>query len=295
MTVTLKNDLLAVEIDSRGAELKSILNIRTGQQYLWQGDPAFWGRCSPVLFPIVGAVWDGKFAVDGQNYPMSQHGFARDREFELIDDPDSESEVWFRLSADDDTMKIYPFRFRLEIGYSLIGERLSVMWRVENTDSREMVFQIGAHPAFNYPEFSAADPVHGYFNFDGDEFVSQLIEKDGCIGTSTRVITTDSDGMFPLGPSTFDDDALVFANRQVGRVSLLDKHRRPYLTLLFSSPVVGLWSPVGKNAPFVCIEPWWGRADRVGFNGDFFDREYINRLPAGETFRAGYMIIVDNL
>lgn len=296
MTVTLKNDLLTVEINSHGAELKSIRNNRNGYEYLWQGDPAYWGRRSPVLFPIVGAVWNGELRIDGLIYPMSQHGFARDCEFELIDgDDDCDSEAWFRLTSDADSLKVFPYGFRLEIGYSLMGERISVMWRVINTDTRDIAFQIGAHPAFNLPEFSPSDSVHGYFNFDGRDFVSQTIEKGGCIGKSDRIVTTDEDGMYPIGSSTFDSDALIFACHQVSRVSLLDKQCRPYLTLLFSAPVVGLWSPPQKNAPFVCIEPWWGRADRVEYTGEFVNREYVNRLSVGDIFSVGYMIIVDNL
>lgn len=294
MKVTLSNDVLTVVIDSHGAELQSIMNNRTRQEYLWQGDKAFWGRRSPVLFPIVGAVWNGVFRMDGREYPMGQHGFARDSEFEVMQDA-AENEAWFALESSDYTLAMFPGQFRLEIGYALQGERLSVMWRVRNIGNEDLCFQIGAHPAFNYPDYSAGDAVHGYFNIDGRELKAQFIETKGCVGTMERIVKLDEDGIMPLDARTFSDDALIFAEGQVRRVSMLDKNKAPYLTLLFRSPVVGLWSPPAGNAPFVCIEPWWGRCDRVGFAGDFSEREYMNRISPADEFTAGYVIIIDNI
>lgn len=294
MIQSLTNDLLTVEIASHGAELQNIVNNRTQYRYLWQGDKAFWGRRSPVLFPIVGSVWGGRFLMDGNVYPMSQHGFARDRDFKPVSDaPDGEA--WFVLESDDDTLAVYPRRFRLEIGYSLHEARIGVMWRVTNLDRCPMQFQIGAHPAFNYPDFSAGDSVHGYFCFDSaGPLVSEVIDRNGCVGSETVSVDTDADGLLPVTASIFSRDALIFGSHQVHRVSMLDKNRAPYLTLLFQAPLVGLWSP-SSDAPFACIEPWWGRCDRVGFEGDFSKREYVNTLAPGDTFSASYMIIIDNV
>ncbi len=294
MKQTLSNDLLTITIDTLGAELRNITANRTRHEYLWQGDPAFWGRRSPVLFPIVGAVSRGSYSMDGNTYAMSQHGFARDREFSIIDSA-NENEAWFSLEADDTTLPIYPRRFRLEIGYALHETRISVMWRVTNLDTRTMHFQIGAHPAFNYPAFNPADSLHGFFDTDArDTLVSQVIAQNGCVGSEDIEIDIDADRLLPITESTFSRDAIILANRQVHRVSLLDTQKSPYITLLFDSPLVGLWSPSPK-APFVCIEPWWGRCDRLGFDGDFSDREYINTLEPGQTFTASYTILVDNI
>lgn len=293
MIQTLKNDLLTVKVSTHGAELQNITDNRTGYEYLWQGDSRFWGRRSPVLFPIVGAVWEGRYEMDGREYAMGQHGFARDCEFEVMD-VDAEDEVWFALESSEETLKKYPRKFRLEIGYQLQGERLRVMWRVRNLDDREMSFQIGAHPAFNYPAFDANDAVHGYFSVDGRNLESRIIEEKGCVGEHIKGVELDSEGMMPITGSTFTDDALIFEKGQLHRVSLLDKERSPYLTMLFSSPLVGLWSP-SAQAPFVCIEPWWGRCDSIGYRGDFSAREYMNHLAPGETFEATYLIIVDSI
>lgn len=293
MIQCIENNLLRVEVSTFGAEVQSITDKRTGREYLWHGDPAFWKRRSPVLFPIVGSVWDGRFKMDGKECVMSQHGFARDMEFEPVaDTPDDE--LWYRLDADDATLALYPRRFTLEVGYRLTGERITVMWRVTNRDDREMSFQIGAHPAFNLPDFRKADNVHGYLAVDGRDLTSEVIGKAGCVGSRTKAVTTDSESMIPIEASTFADDALIIGGSQVRRVSLLDKDRMPVLTLFFSAPYVGLWAP-GPEAPFVCIEPWYGRADAEGFEGDFASREVVNTLAPGAVFDASYMIIIDNV
>ena len=294
MKITLTNDVLAVVIDTHGAELQSIDNIRTGRHYLWHGDKAYWGRRSPVLFPIVGSLWDGTFRMDGKEYGLGQHGFARDMEFAVMENV-PENEAWFVLEANDETMMKYPRNFRLEIGYSLIGERVTVMWRVVNNDALRMSFQIGEHPAFNYPDFSSADPIHAYFTTDGGKILySQIIAEKGCIGDETMEVKADSDGLVPVTGATYSRGALIFADNQVHRVSMLSKDKRPYVTLMFSAPLVGLWSPSGQ-APFMCIEPWWGRADKVGYEGEFAERQYVNHLEPGETFEASYMMIFDEV
>lgn len=293
MKQILKNYLLTVEIDSLGAELQSIVDNRSGYQYLYQGDSPFWGRRSPVLFPIVGSVWDGKFIMDGKEYAMGQHGFARDSEFSVMDDV-PEDEAWFCLEATESTLSNYPRRFRLEIGYQLIAERLKVMWRVTNLDDKKMSFQIGAHPAFNYPDFKAFDPVHSYLLFDRKPTSTQLIKEKGCIGNDEMPVTLDDDGMLPVTAGTFDINTIVLADSSVRRVSVLDKSHTPYLSLMFDAPVVGIWSP-SPDAPFMCIEPWFGRADRIGFCSEFSEREYVNHLAPGEVFEASYMIVFENI
>lgn len=293
MQQTLKNELLTVSIDSLGAELAGVTDNRTNHQFLYQGNTDFWDRRSPVLFPLIGNVWNGVFRMDGKEWPMGQHGFARDKEFTIMEGmPDDEA--WFAFESDDATLAVYPRRFRLEIGYRLHETRLTVMWRVRNLDDKEMSFHIGAHPGFYYPDFNPSDPVHGYLLFDRTSLTTQLIKEKGCIGEETMEVATDSEGMVPIKSDTFDIDTIILADSQVHRVSLLGKDRRPYLSVLFDAPVVGIWSKC-HQAPYVCIEPWWGRADRIGFEGDFSEREYAETLAPGETFSASYMIIFERV
>lgn len=293
MGYKLENTLLELEVSAQGAELQNIRNKRTGFEYLWQGNPAYWKRRSPVLFPIVGAVWNGKFRMDGKTYEMGQHGFARDMVFTPVSDcPDDE--LWFRLESSPKTLERFPREFRLEIGYKLDDTRISVMWRVENIGDKELPFQIGAHPAFNIPGFNADDAVHGYFAFDTNNLVAELISEKGCVGDETFRPALDTEGMLPIQSDTFSHDALIFGGGQLHRVSLLDKEKQPLLTALFRSPYMGLWAP-GSDAPFVCIEPWYGRADSVGYEGDFSSRHQMNRLAPGAVFNASYMLIIDNI
>lgn len=245
------------------------------------------------MFPIVGAVWEGKFAMDGHGWPMCQHGFARDCDFVSVEDA-PEDEAWFMLESNDETLAKYPRKFCLEIGYRLQEARIEVMWRVKNLDTRGMDFQIGAHPAFNYPDFMASDLVHGYFQMGFSPLTAQVIGSKGCVSSERVAVEMDSEGMLPLTGKTFERDAIILADKQVRRVSMLTKERTPYLTLLFDAPVVGLWSPKA-DAPFVCIEPWWGRADSEGYEGEFADRQWVNHLEPGHTFEASYTIIIDNL
>lgn len=292
MIQTLTNGIITIKVKLIGAELISIVENTTGKEYLWQADPTYWKRHSPILFPIVGGLWDGKFFHNGKEYSMSQHGFARDNEFELIES--TENEVRYRLVSSHETYQAYPFSFQLEVGYRLKGNRVEVFWVVKNTDKSEIYFQIGAHPAFYYPDFNANTEERGYFSFDKSENLEYiLIEEKGCVSTSkVYPLHLTEDGLLPIKPNIFDKDALILENSQVKTVSLLDNNKKKTISLHFMAPVVGLWSPPHKNAPFVCIEPWYGRCDRVGYSGEFRDRDWMNRLDAGKTFEASYDIEV---
>lgn len=164
MKKTLSNNLLTIQVSPHGAELSSIVANATGKEFLWQADPAFWKRHSPVLFPIVGSVWNNEYRHNGKTYKLSQHGFARDREFELIKETDTE--LRFRLQENEETLQIYPFPFCLEIGYKLAGNQIEVLWYVKNTGNEELHFQIGAHPAFYFPDYDKEDQKRGFFAFD---------------------------------------------------------------------------------------------------------------------------------
>lgn len=284
---TLSNSELTLRVSSHGAELTSI--VRNGHEYLWQADPAYWKRHSPVLFPIVGSVWQGEYRVDGQVYPLSQHGFARDMDFELIHE--SADELRYRLTDTEETRKKYPFPFVLEIGYRLRGQCIDVLWQVTNPASTDLYFQIGAHPAFYFPNYSPSDPCRGFFGFDRTEGLSYIrIAEKGCVDPDTHYPLELTDGLLPLDTHTFDIDTFILEDGQVRKVTLYDNDRHAILALHFDAPVLGLWSPPGKDAPFVCIEPWYGRCDRVNYSGEYKDRDWVNRLEPGEVFDASYTI-----
>lgn len=292
----LSDGRLSISVSSHGAELCSI--VCGGIEYLWQADPAYWKRHSPVLFPIVGSLWNGVFRYGGKEYPMSQHGFARDMDFTLVSK--TQDEIWYRLESDDSTREKYPFDFVLEIGYRLEDNAIHVMWRVHDTGDSTMYYQIGAHPAFYYPDFRPDTGHRGYFSFGrraaggGYDKVQDLeyiiIKEKGCADVQTRYRLHLDDGLLPVDTHTFDRDALIIENGQVQRVVLHAPDGRPWLALSCDAPELGLWSPVGKNAPFVCIEPWYGRCDRADFTGDISQRDWIQHLEAGKSAEMSYRI-----
>ena len=301
---SIKNEALTIKVKKHGAELASI--VCDGREYLWQADEAFWKRHSPVLFPLVGAVWGGKFRSHGEEFAMGQHGFARDMDFTLIHE--TANELRYALCSTEETLKRYPYPFRLEIGYRLEGRSVRVMWHVENPGQEVMAFQIGAHPAFYWPMLTneeieggvaameaplAGSHHRGYFQLDGGgrTMPVSVITEGGCVGNEAQV-TIDDEGYLPLDVHTFDHDALIFENSLVKRVALCGEDRKPYLTLEFTSPLVGLWSPPHKRAPFVCIEPWYGRTDPAHYTGSYEEKPWMNFLKPGEVFDVDYRIIL---
>ena len=286
---TLKNEILTVQVKEHGAELAS---IRKGSvEYLWQADPMFWGRHSPVLFPIVGSVWEKRYRVDGREFELGQHGFARDMDFTMVEG--GEDEVRYRLESTEDTLKKYPWPFVLEIAYRLHGNMIDVIWEVSNPSNEDMYFQIGAHPAFNYPDYDPQTVERGFLSFDRGEGLECIrIKEKGCVDAETLYpLDIPADGLLPLTRETFDKiDTIMLQDGQIGSVALYRTDRTPWLKLSFEAPVVGIWSPPGKNAPFICLEPWYGRCDRAGYEGDYRDRDWVNRLAPGEKFSSVYTI-----
>lgn len=287
MTI-LSNDTLRVEVSAHGAELQS---IRKGDvEYLWQGDSRYWGRRSPVLFPIVGSVWESKYRVDGTEYQLGQHGFARDMDFTLVSA--SETEVRYRLESSEETLAKYPYPFVLEIAYRLHGGCVDVIWEVSNPSDKEMFFQIGAHPAFFYPDYDQDVSGRGFFTFDRTEGIECIrIKEKGCVDAQTKWPLEMSEGRLKLEKDTFDAiDTIMIQDSQISRVNMFREDGSPWLSLSFDAPVVGIWSPPGKVAPFICIEPWYGRCDRAGYEGEYKDKDWINRLMPGERFMSVYTI-----
>lgn len=297
---TLQNEFLTAQINTHGAELRSIRDNRTGIEYLWQADASYWGRSAPVLFPFVGASKDGQYVVDGVAYPMPQHGFARDMEFVFLplEEEADQSTIWFSLASTPETLEKYPFAFELRIGYNLNGRDVKVLWEVHNTDSKEICFSIGAHPAFHCPLVHANQGAPAYFQFDGNaasrgsELLQEIKSRRLTAGLASDIVDTYAleNTSLEIRDELFTYDALVIEHHQVQSISIAGPDRKPYVTVSFDAPLVGLWSPPGKNAPFVCIEPWYGRCDRIDFEGELKDREWGNRLSVGEVFRAAYTI-----
>jgi len=221
---------------------------------------------------------------------MSQHGFARDMEFELL--RQTGDELVFVLKSGKETLEKYPFDFELAIGYRIDENNVVISWRVKNCGNKEMYFSIGGHPAFLCPIHDGDAQTDYQILFDtNDTIISSVIGNNGTLSLRKKAYALNN-GYLNITADLFDDDALIVEDNQAHRVSLCDKQRQPYLTVRFDAPLFGLWSPAKKNAPFVCIEPWYGRCDKDNFTGDLPEREWGNKLLPAEQFYAEYTVTI---
>ncbi|MBO5209457.1 MAG: aldose 1-epimerase family protein [Lachnospiraceae bacterium] len=283
------NEEITIQVDSLGAELKSLKKIKTDTEYMWDANPQFWKRTSPVLFPIVGGLHNSVYRHEGKEYPMGQHGFARDMEFQLKSQ--TNREIWFVLKSNEETLAKYPYEFKLEIGYELQESTVVVKWKVTNPSDKEMYFSIGGHPAFCCPIEEGTKQTDYSLRFDEKKEVVAGILQDGLMSSQTVTYSLQN-GELPITADLFDKDALIIENNQAHQVALVKPDGEAYLTVSFDAPLFGIWSPPGKNAPFICIEPWYGRCDANHFEGEWKEREWGQKLAAGENFKVSYQVTV---
>ena len=259
--VYLENDKLKVTIQEKGAELTSIVKKETQTEYLWNADPAYWKRHAPVLFPIVGAVKGDSYRYEGKEYKIEKHGFARDMEFTVVKTDDMEA--WFRLDATEETKKKFPFEFRLEIGYRLCDDQVETIWKVSNQDKKQMHFSIGGHPAFMCPLANKGKQSDYYLQFNTEKDLQfSLIDPDGLVISEDNILKNEN-GYVPIAENMFDNDALILADQGIHQAALCNASGEAYLTIEMDAPLFGVWRPADPGAPFVCIEPWYGRSDRI--------------------------------
>ena len=282
--IELKNEQLAILIAEMGAELQSVKDSK-GREYMWQAGEK-WPRHSPILFPIVCSVNNDTYLVDGQAYHLPRHGFARDTMFSVVSQ--SESKVTLALHESADTLKVYPYRFNLAITYRLDDNRIHVIWHVENTDSREIHFQIGGHPAFNVP----GGKLEGQIRLDNDEPMDVLKSYiDGSHDMVEEPLEADR-GVIEICNNFFRNDSVKIHKSQTHRAVLMDTNGEPAVTVDYKTPVCAFWSPFDKQAPFVCIEPWYGLGDPRDFKGEFKDKPLMNHLLPGASFMSKYEITI---
>lgn len=278
----------SIQVSSHGAELQSL--IANGREYLWQGDPAYWARRAPILFPIVGRLANDTLRIDGREYTMKQHGFARDAEFVQRDG---------KYVLSEDGRDNYPYKYELAVCYTVEGNTLTCNWQVKNCDDKTIYFQIGAHPAFMLPDYNAADEIHGYIQcYDADSnIVSPLLfnrlEGGLRVPYGTPMALLNDEKIIALTNTTFANDAIIIEANQVSKVSLFDKRGKRVMTISSTqAEAFGLWAPNKSGCPFVCIEPWCGIADRDVFHGDISERDNIHELAPNEIYEFNYLITI---
>lgn len=287
---TISNNEITVVVSPKGAELQSVKDKRTGREYLWQGDPRWWGRRSPLLFPIVGGMWDSVCRIDGQEVKLPKHGFMQDRTWRVIDEQAESVRLEYVGTVGD--FEMFPFAFKLAITYRLEGRKVVADFEVKNTGGSNLWFQFGGHPAIALPDWKEENEVDGYLRFEGEPQYLLRAREQGCTEPDHYPVPADELGLVPLCVATFANEALIFENNQVKSATVLDRNRRPVACVASSSPAWLFWSPTGVHTPFVCCEPWYGLPDKEHFNGPVSDRPFINCAHAGETWTGYYSIEV---
>lgn len=279
---------MQISVSRKGAELTSIM--ANGSEYLWQGDSAYWGRRAPILFPIVGRLADDMLRINGHEYVMKQHGFARDTDF-------AERDGWYVLTEND--RDNYPYAYELAVKYDIDGNSLVCNWQVKNRGDDAMYFQIGAHPAFLLPDFDAIDVLHGFIRFYDKKgnvllpLVHHYLDGGLRCAYGTPIALNDDKGLLALNDKTFESDALLIEGGQVASAALLDKYGHEVLRVSCpQADAFGIWAPNKPGCPFVCIEPWCGIADKKGFSGDVSERDCIHSLAPQETYEFTYLITI---
>lgn len=279
MTYTLKNKNYTLEIDSLGAELKS--SKYKNEEYLHIGDDTYWSRSSPVLFPIIGKLKDDKYTYKGKEYFMSKHGFARNSNFELIEQ--SSTSLSFLLCENESTLKVFPFSFSLKLTYILEEDGFFIKYDVNSSD--DILFSLGAHPAF----LLKADINETYLEFQEKEQKDLLCLNldNGCVEARKKEYLNSN--ILKLKSDIFKDDALIFEALKSKTISLKNtKNKKSVSVTSDSFTHIGFWAPL--KAPFVCIEPWCGIADDINTNHKFEDKKALVKLKSKEVFKRTMLI-----
>lgn len=280
MEIQLKNTEFVIKINSKGAELVSMQKKETSREYIWDGNPKFWDKHSPVLFPIVGTLKDNCYFYKNQKYELSRHGFARGLEFEITEQ--TENRVIFCLKATEETRTKFPFEFELQINYQLVDTKLSIKYKITNHDTTKMPFSIGAHPAF-----SLVENFENYtLEFEIQENLNSFVLENDLISNSYPIILKDK--KMPLTYSIFEKDALIFKKLDSKKITILENNK-PLLAVDFDDfKNLGIWTKT--NAKFICIEPWLGYSDVINASGNIFEKEGILTLEPNKSFECEFSI-----
>ena len=289
---SLKNDLLQINIKSKGAELCNITSVKNNTEFMWQANPKIWGSHAPNLFPIIGSMKNDNYIYNGKSYPMTKHGFARHNDnFKIKNQTDSS--ITFSLVSSDDLYAMYPFLFEFEITYTLSKNRLTINHTVTNSDKKPLYFSLGGHPAFNCPLSKDETYTDYYLEFEKTEnSKSYLLNmNNGLLTKKTKPVFSEGNRI-NLRPDLFIEDALIFKDLKSRIVSLKHNTKGNVLTVAFEDfKQLGVWAK--PNAPYVCIEPWLGIADNETTDQNIETKEGILKLEAGSVFNASYSIEIE--
>ncbi len=289
MDYTIKNNMIEVVISDHGAEVQSVKGAHTGEEYMWQADPEIWGRHAPVLFPIVGRLKNDEYQYQGKTYHMGQHGFARDCDFEV--ENHTQESITFLLKDNEKTREMYPFKFEFRVNYNLMNNLLEENFSVVNKSDETMIFGVGGHPGFNLPVNNGEEKEDYYFDMHPSIARVKIPLKGAYLDWNNRSLAS-TDSFIGLSDELFKDDALIYElHGHDNKVSLrTDKSKFHINVWTRNAPYVGIWSQYPNTANYVCIEPWWGIADREDADGELEHKYGMNHLEPGKEYQAGFSI-----
>ena len=290
MTYTIANSRLTATVDSLGAQLTSLKEAQ-GVEYLWVGDPAYWREHAPVLFPIVGALREGRTQINGQWYEMGRHGFAKHAEFTLASQ--EEDRIALTLEASPETRARYPFDFRLTVSYALEENGIATSFLVENTGGEPLPYTVGGHPGFNIPVGEQAEFSDYVIRFEKAERQScPVIDLNaGLIDWSASGFQLDGREI-PLEHSLFYQDALVFEGLNSQSVEIVNPATGRGIAMNFSGfPMLGVWS-AANDGPYVCLEPWTGCATLTTEGDQFVEKKGMAQLAPGQKAEHRFTVRV---
>ncbi|MDE7244318.1 MAG: aldose 1-epimerase family protein [Oscillospiraceae bacterium] len=290
MLYTIENDFLRMTIDSTGAQMMSI-TAADGTEYLWNGDKTYWGGRAPNLFPYVGRLTNDTYTVDGKAYQMGRHGFSRHEQFEARQEgPDK---ITLRITATEKTLAVYPWNFAFSVSYELDGSTVSITYCVENLDSKEMYFGLGAHPGFRVPLEEGKSFTDYKLTFSRPAQPWRAEMTDACMMNGQQTPYPLQNGVeMPLRHDLFDRDAVVLTNMD-RTVTLSAGEGTKGLTLAIPRMrYLGVWHTPKSDAPFVCLEPWASLPSRQDIVEDFAQQNDLIALSPGEVYRNRWSITV---
>jgi len=284
--IYIRNESVEAAINPLGAELQKLTGRESGLNYLWRGDPAYWGKFSPVLFPIVGTLRNNHYSYKGGFFTLPRHGFAREKMFKS--EQISDSEAVFTLQDDESTRVVYPFRFVLQLRYKIAGNRLTVTYTVYNPGDAELLFSVGAHPAFTVPLKKELTYNDYYLECNEPETSGRWGLQDGLLMDSAEPFLKDQKQIH-LSAELFAKDAIVLKGLKSTSIALRTAIDSRGLSFGISGwPHLGIWAAPG--APFVCIEPWQGHADPVSHDGNLENKPGIIKLAPSEDWEKSWWV-----
>ena len=281
MMYTIENDKFRARICGTGAELYSLFVKEAGLECIWHGDPSIWPKKAPLLFPIVGRLRDDRYTLNGREYSMTIHGFARPSEFELLEHREDRLGLCLKSSAL--TLEMYPFDFTLTSDYCLSQNGLSVTRIVENRSAGPMPFSIGEHFGFHLP-FFPGEKLSDYCLFFPEKETAPRYPITAKHLQGAPEPFLENTGEIPLGADLFDRDALVFKGLKSKKVTLGRAGGNLSLSVFYADyPVIAFWSKPGAGVPFICIEPWNGHDTPETAGDDLWQKPGMLALEPGKS------------